>query len=299
MSGKPKVIVTGLSGLLGSEMARMAGNKFELVNVDITEGIDITDYRQLAEVVARHADATAVVHLAAFTDVSRAYGETGDEHGLCYRVNVVGTRNISRICSEHNLHLIYVSTDFVFEGSKEGEYTEEDDPNPIEWYGRSKLEGEEAVRTGRSWTIVRTGFLYVSGTAPRPDLVRNIHNKLAAGQQTQLFTDQIVTPTFGDDMVRGLLLLARERPSSELFHVVGSTALSPFELGLKIADTFGLDRDLVRPSSLAEYLEKDPRPRQKSLRMSNAKWTEFAAEHGLTRPLTIDEGLARVRDEMT
>jgi len=296
MSGRPKLIVTGMSGMLGSEMARVAGDRFEMVNVDVTEGIDITDYRQLTDVVARHVDARAVVHLAAFTDVSRAYGETGDENGQCYRLNVIGTRNVARICSEHALHLIHVSTDFVFDGSKEGAYSEQDEPNPIEWYGRTKLEGEEAVRTARSWTIVRIAFPYVAGPASRPDLVRKIHGKLAGGQKVHLFTDQTVTPTFAPDIVKGTMLLTKLRPATELFHIVGSTALSPFELGLKVADVFGLDGDLVRPTSLAEYLEKDPRPRQRSLRMSNAKWTEFAAEHGLTRPLTIDEGLARVRD---
>jgi len=257
MSEKPKLIVTGLSGLLGSEMARIAGARFELVNVDITEGIDITDSGRLTEVVARHADATALVHLAAFTDVSRAYSETGDESGICYRVNVVGTQNVARSCSDHGLHLVNISTDFVFDGQKDGEYTEEDTPQPVEWYGRTKLLAEDAVRAAGSWTIVRIAFPYVAGKAARSDLVRNIYGKLAAGQQTRLFTDQIVTPTFVDDIVRGLLLLARERPSGELFHLVGSTSVSPFELGLGIADVFGFDRKLVcgptRFGSAARY----------------------------------------------
>jgi len=296
MSVSTKLIVTGLSGLLGSRMVRVIGDTVELVNVDVTEGIDITDYRQLAEVVARHADAMAMVHLAAFTDVSGAYNQTDDERGPCYRINVVGTRNVAKTCSEHGLHLVHVSTDFVFDGQKDDEYTEEDTPQPVEWYGRTKLLGEDAVRAAGSWTIVRIAFPYVAGDAPRQDLVRNIHGKLAAGQQARLFTDQTITPTFADDIVQGLMLLARVRPAAELFHVVGSSSLSPFELGLGIADVFGFDRERVCPSSLTEYLTADPRPRQRSLRMSNAKWTGFAARHGLARPLTIDEGLARVRD---
>ncbi len=293
MDSKPKLIVTGLSGLLGSCLARVAGGACELVNVARSAGIDIADFGQVAAALSRSAD--AVVHLAAFTDVSRAFTETGDQSGDCYRVNVVGTENVVRACREHGLHLIYASTDFVFDGRKDGAYTEHDAPHPIEWYGRTKLLAEEAVRATPSWTIVRTGFLYVRGLAPRHDLVRHIYNQLADGQQVRLFADQTITPTFGEDVARGLLLLARERPAGELFHIFGSTSVSPFELGLKIADVFGFDRELVRPYTLAEHVKTDPRPRQRHLRLSNAKWTDFAAQHGLDRPLTIDAGLARVR----
>jgi len=298
MNERRKVIVTGLSGLLGSRMVRLVGDTVELVNVDITEGIDITDLRQLRGAIEHHTDAGAVVHLAAFTDVSAAYAQTDDENGLCYRVNVVGTRNVAAVCTELGLHLVHVSTDFVFDGRKDGAYTEQDTPNPIEWYGHTKLKGEKAVRTASSWTIVRIAFPYVAGGVPRPDLVRNIYSRLAGGQETHLFTDQTITPTFADDIVNGLMLLTKTRPGCELFHLVGSSSLSPFELGLEVADVFGLDRNLVRPSSLIEYIETDPRPRQQRLELNNAKWTAFATDHGLDPPLTIDTGLARVRDQM-
>ncbi len=297
MPDRPKLIVTGLSGLLGSRLTRLASPRFELVNIDITEGIDITDPDQVRKAIEPHRDAAAVVHLAAFTNVSAAAEQEGDESGTCYRINVIGTRNVAGVCEAAGLHLLHVSTDFIFDGEKEGPYTEDDSPHPIEWYGRTKGMAEREARNAPAWTILRTAFPYVAGPAPRPDLIRNIRQRLAAGEEARLFTDQIITPTFADDLVRGIMLLARTRPHGELFHLVGSTSLSPFELGRKIAATFGFDEGLVRPSSLVEYLKTDPRPRQRCLRMSNAKWSALARSNGLEPPLSIDEGLARVREE--
>ena len=297
MGRRPALIVTGLSGLLGSRLTRLAGEAFSLVNIDIAEGVDIGDRAQLLEAAQRAPAALALVHLAAFTDVSRAEAQTGDANGSCWRVNVAGTQNVAEACRANGLHLIHVSTDFVFDGRKEASYAEDDLPNPIEWYGRTKWMAEEAARTAGAWTIVRIAFPYVAGPAPRPDLVRSLREKLARNQEVRLFTDQIITPTFADDIVQGILLLARMRPNGEVFHLAGSSSLSPFDLGRKIAAAFDLNEALILPSTLEEYLKTDPRPRQRCLRMSNAKWSAYAERHGLSRPLTIEQGLERVRLE--
>jgi dTDP-4-dehydrorhamnose reductase len=88
--------------------------------------------------------------------------------------------------------------------------------------------------------------------------------------------------------------LARVPAGGEVFHLTGSTSLSPFDLGRKIAEAWNLDASLARPSSLGDYLKRDPRPRQRSLRMDNAKWSDFARRHGLSAPLDIDAGLRHV-----
>jgi len=291
---KPKLLVTGLSGLLGSRIQSIASRWFDLVNLDITEGIDITNRDQFYEAVQSHPDAKVLVHLAAFTDVSRAYAQTDDKEGPCYRINVIGTENVAWACSQNDLHLIHISTDFVFDGRKEGSYVETDMPNPIEWYGRTKWMAEEAARRTNDRTIIRLAFPYVAGPAPRPDVIQNIYNKLLEGQELNLFTDQITTPTFADDIANGIAALARVRPAGELFHLVGSSSLTPFDLGLKIARVFNFDESKIHPSSIEEYMKKDPRPRHRRLQLSNAKWTAFAQRQGLNKPLTIDEGLARV-----
>lgn len=292
--GLPKLIVTGLSGLIGSRFAERARGAYALVNVDISEGIDITNEAQVAKVFDEHRDAEAVIHLAAFTNVSGAYAETGNEEGPCYRINVIGTRNIAQACAARGLHLIHVSTDFVFDGTKEEPYTEEDETHPIEWYGQTKLWAEEEVKKIPNCTIIRIAFPYAAGPAPKLDLVQSVLKDLKEGKTIYRFTDQVTTPTFVGDVADALFLLAKLKPNHEIFHVTGSTYLSPYELGLKVAKAFECDAALVQPSSLAEYLKKDPRPRQKSVKLSNAKWAEFAAKHGWRAPKTIDEGLAAV-----
>ncbi len=301
MTDKPPLIVTGLSGLVGSCLAPAIGKWFELVPFDLESKCDILNLDSLRKKLAEHPNANVLAHLAAYTDVSRAYAQTNDKSGPCHRLNVVGTENVVKACAERGIHVIFVSTDFVFDGSKpakQGAYVETDPPRPIEWYGRTKFMAEEVVRKSPAWTIIRIAYPYVSGDAPRSDLVRNIYAKLVEGLEVSLFTDQVITPTFGADIAKGIGLLARMRPKGETYHLVGSSPTTPFDLGLKIARAFNFDQRLVRPGTLAEYLKKDPRPRHPRLHLSNAKWTALALRHGLHQPLTLDEGLARVvRDQ--
>lgn len=295
---RPEILVTGLSGLIGARLAALGAAQADLVPLDRRTRTDVADPGQLAAAVLARPAATTLIHLAAFTDVSAAHAQRGDRRGECWQTNVVGTENVARICAARGLHLIHVSTDFVFDGAKPGAYTEEDRPSPIEWYGETKLAAEKAVERAPAWTILRVSYPYSPEPAPRPDLARKMAASLAEGRELKLFTDQIITPTFADDIARGILLAARMRPSGEVFHLCGSTSLTPFDLGLKVARVFGHDERLVQPSLLEEFLKKDPRPRQRRLRMSNAKWSAFAARHGLDAPLGIDEGLARVRESL-
>lgn len=301
---RPKLLVTGMSGRIGSRLASAAAGRFDLVNLDLAEGTDITDRDSLRRVVARHRDAGALIHLAAFTDVSEAHRQSGQRDAGCWRVNVIGTRFVTEACRENNLHLIHVSTDFVFDGRDPAPRTEADAPAPIEWYGETKHTAERGVMNEeRGWTVVRIAYPYSGreapaplppAPAPRPDVVEGIRARLAEGAPARLFDDQIITPTFAGDIAEGLLLCARLRPDRELFHLAGSSPVTPFDLGLKIARAFNFDAGLIEPLSMAEHLKRDPRPRQARLRISNAKWSAFALRHGLNPPLGIDEGLARV-----
>lgn len=295
---RPEIFVTGLSGLIGARLAALGAAQAEFVPLDRRTRTDVSDPGQLMAAALARPAATTLIHLAAFTDVSAAHAQKGDKRGECWRTNVVGTENVARLCAERGLHLIHVSTDFVFDGAKPGAYEEGDRPNPIEWYGETKLAAEKAAQTAPAWTILRVSYPYSPEPAPRADLVRKIAASLSEGRELRLFTDQLITPTFADDIARGLLLAARMRPSQELFHLSGSTSLTPFDLGLKIARAFGHEEALVQPSLLEDFLKKDPRPRQRRLRMSNAKWTAFATRYGIDPPLGVDEGLARVRASM-
>jgi len=142
---KKKIIGTGLSGLVGSRIRELTNDKFHWVDFSLETGIDILDFSLLKEAFETHKDAEGVVHLAAFTDTNAAWQQRGDKKGLCYRLNVEGTRNIVDLCRRYKKYLVYISTDFVFDGKKKGAYSEEDKPDPIEWYGYTKFLGEQVV----------------------------------------------------------------------------------------------------------------------------------------------------------
>ena len=99
-----------------------------------------------------------MIHLAAFTDTNAAWSQRGDKSGLCYRLNVSGTKNIIRLCQKYGQYLIYVSTDFVFSGQKDGVYTEEDTPDPIEWYGQTKRWAESGFESILPAAIIRLSY---------------------------------------------------------------------------------------------------------------------------------------------
>lgn len=318
MGSPRKLLVTGSSGLIGSRLQVLAEQQkrgtpdsseaglqgYAVAGLHRAGGTDICDAAALTAALGEHEDAAALIHLAAFTDVSAAHLEDGDEAGACYQINVVGTQNVAAACAAAGIPWVHVSTDFVFSGEQDRAYTEADTPDPIEWYGRTKWWAEQAARAAGA-TVARVSFPYALPPAPKPDFVRWILGALQGGKQLHLFDDQYITPTFVDDMATGLLLLAQHTPgragggatasAGSLFHLSGGESTTPYALGVRVAELFGCDPALVQPSSLVEYLQKDPRPRQRCLRISNERWLEFAAGHAHPAPLGIAAGLARVR----
>jgi dTDP-4-dehydrorhamnose reductase len=116
-------------------------------------------------------DADVILHLAAVTDTNAAWEQRGDKNSICYRLNVGGTQNILDLCRQHNKHLIYISTDFVFDGTKITPYTEEDEPNPIERYGENKYLGEKLILDSNdSASIVRITYPYRAKFDQKPDI---------------------------------------------------------------------------------------------------------------------------------
>jgi dTDP-4-dehydrorhamnose reductase len=292
MDNKPTIIGTGLSGMVGSRLIEQLSGKYNFTNLDLATNVDITNIKQVDQALSQHQP-TTVIHLAAFTDVSKAFEQKGDKTGLVYQVNTLGTRNIAQACKKHNHFLIHISTDFVFDGTKETFYTEADKPNPIEWYGQTKLWAEEEVlSSGCQHVIARLAFPFRSNYDPKLDLVRTILNGLRSNSLYPMFTDQIITPTFIDDLTQAFDLFINQKPTG-IYHLVGSTPISPFDLSKKIATVFDLKTD-VKPGSFKEYLKKDPRPRQRYLKISNQK---FQKDFNI-KMSTIDQALMTLKSQM-
>jgi dTDP-4-dehydrorhamnose reductase len=291
---KPTILGTGLSGMIGSRLVEMFVQKFNFVNLDLATGVDITNFESVNQVLSKHKS-TTVIHFAAFTDVSKAYEEKNNKEGMVYRVNVLGTRNIVQACQKYKHYLIHISTDFVFDGIKPpiGGYTEIDEPRPIEWYGQTKLWAEEEViKSGCQSVIARLAFPFRAKFELKPDLVRNILEKLKNNTLHPMFNDQIITPTFVDDICGALRIFIDKKPTG-IYHVVGSTSLTPYDLALKIALIFNLKVD-IQSSSFKEFLKTDPRPRQQFSRMSNLKLKQDLG----VEMKDIDEALVILKDQL-
>jgi len=269
MKNKPTIIGTGLSGMVGSRFVELFKKDFEFTNLDLTTGVDITDSKKVDNAFSQH-QSTIVIHFAAFTDVSKAFEENGNKQGIVYKVNTLGTKNIAQACKKYNHYLIHISTDFIFDGAKKELYTEEDKPKPIEWYGQTKLWAEEEVQKSNcNHVIARLAFPFRAKFPQKLDLVRNMIEKLKTNSLYPMFTDQIITPTFTDDLCNALRLFIDKKPTG-IYHIAGSTPLSPYELAQKISTIFNFKAD-IKPGSFIEYMKKDPRPRQQYLKISSAK----------------------------
>ena len=289
---KIPLLMTGATGLVGSRLVEMFADKYEIFGMDHSVGVDITNIETVESFVADHP-ASTVVHLAAFTNTNEAFKQNGDKTGSCYRVNVVGTQNIAEVCKAHNIHLIHISTDFVFDGKSSEPYLEENPLSPIEWYGETKAMAEEVVKkSGVSYTIVRIAYPYRATFEPKLDIVKKILAGLRAGTLYPQFTDTIITPTLIDDIARGLDLFV-EKKVTGTYHVVGSDSMSPYQLAQAVAKTYGFDPSVVKEGSLTKYLETNPRPFARYARMSNAKFVAFS---GLV-PMTVALGLAEIKKQ--
>lgn len=284
--------MTGASGLVGTRFVDMFANKYEIFNLDLTNNVDITSYDSVINYLDAHQAGT-LIHLAAFTDTDKAFQESGDKNGLCYQVNVVGTENIVKACQTKNIHLIHISTDYVFDGTKSTPYVEDDPRNPLEWYGQTKMEAEDVVsQSGASFTIVRISYPYRGNFDLKPDLIKKIRLGLKSGDLSPRFTDTIITPTFIDDIARGFDKLVASKKEG-IYHFVGSTPLSPYELARKVAAAYGFDPNIVKAGSLSEYLKNVSRPFARHVALSNQKATR---ELGLTFA-TIDQGLTEIKKQ--
>ncbi|MCX6726278.1 MAG: sugar nucleotide-binding protein [Candidatus Shapirobacteria bacterium] len=290
-----KIIGTGLSGLVGSRIVELNPD-IEFVNISIETGISILDLIALEKVFTDNPDAETVLHLAAFTDTNAAWAQKGDKTGLCYQLNVVGTQNIINLCQKHGKYLVNISTDFVFDGTKEGKYTEEDTPNPIEWYGQTKYLAEKIVLdSGIQASIVRLAFPYRANFEPKKDLIRKIIDGFKTGKLYPQWTDHYTTPTFVDDIAHGLWVIL-DKQSTGIFHLAGSSSQSPFEMCQQIADVFGFDKNLIQAGTLDDYVKALPpgsRPWQHNLSLSNDKVTAMGI-----KMKTLREGLEEMKKQM-
>lgn len=267
-----QVIVTGANGLIGSSFCSMLQNSYDLVTFDISNPdnpVDITNEKSVLSAVAA-TKASFIVHFAAFTDVTAAWQQTNDTSGSAYKVNVVGTQNLVKACNQTGKHLINISTSYVFDGEKEEQYTESDNPNPIEWYGKTKALAEEYIQNNaNTWSIFRIDQPFKATAATKLDLPHKIAAELKTGTLFPQFDDHYFGPTWIPDFVKTLDWAIRTSATG-LYHASSGETWSNYQFATAIAEL--LDKpNTVTASKLSDYLKANNRPYQKNTALNCEK----------------------------
>jgi len=242
----PTVLVTGASGQLGSALCSVLADDFHVIPATRAE-FDITDLaatRAFIHTTAPHV----VVHPAAYTDVDGC--ETNKEKA--FLVNAIGARNVAIATREIEAKLVFISTDYVFDGRKEGPYLEYDPPNPSSIYGWSKLMGEQMVmqQNPRSF-ILRISWLY----GPHgKNFVKTMLSLARTKEELQVVNDQRGTPTFAGDVARQIQALI-QTDSYGLYHCTSQGSCTWYEFALEIFKNAGYEAE-VDPSGSARLIPK-------------------------------------------
>ncbi len=258
------ILGTGLSGLVGSRVTQMLAPEFTFENLSPDTGVDITDVKSVTARLEK-TDAPWVFHMAAYTDVQ---GAERTEKDIAWKVNVEATQHIADICKKLNKRLLYIDTDYAFDG-KNKSYTEEDTPNPLGWYAKTKTEGAKRV-LAIGGLVIRISNPYRAHPVGKKDFVHKMIERMQAGEIVSAPTDQIFAPTFIDDIAAALRVLVKVGASG-MYHVVGSP-LTPYEAASIIAEIFEYNTGLVEKSTFAEmFANRAPAPQYAALRNDKIK----------------------------
>jgi dTDP-4-dehydrorhamnose reductase len=288
-----KVLVTGSNGLLGQKLTELIRNdaetylvatatrpsvlpikKGEFHILDITNAADVDRIIQLTR-------PDVIINTAAMTQVDHC--ETQRE--ACWRSNVTAVENLVSVCRKYHVHLLHVSTDFIFDGSKEL-LDETAVPNPVNYYGQSKLAGEAVLlNSDVSWCIIRTVLVFgVTQDMSRSNIVLWVKKSLEQRKNIQVVNDQWRTPTLAEDLATGCYLAAKKKAKG-IFNISGKDYLSAYDIAIRTADFFGLDKSLIKETDSIQFTQPAKRPPKTGFIIDKAR-KELGYE-----PRSFEEGL--------
>ncbi|UPT74558.1 MAG: SDR family oxidoreductase [Elusimicrobiota bacterium] len=292
------VLVTGGTGLLGKGFEETAPKGVSIVSVHLRDykvprgraehvSLDLRDKRAVEKLFAKRRF-DAVIHAAGIASVDyveRHYAESLES-------NIVSTLNVTAACRTRGIHHVYVSTNAVFDGT-DAPYRESDATNPVNKYGRLKVECERLVQeTLGSWTIVRPILMYGwNRTVTRPNPATWIHEKLMRGESVELVDDVRENPLYNLQCGRALWAALRRKPKG-IIHLAGKDRVNRWQFGLKVAETFGLDKSLIKRVDSSRFPSIAARPPDTSFDTGRMR-----RELGIA-PMTVEEGLRDMKRHM-
>lgn len=297
-----KILITGSNGLLGQKLVELilAQGNHELIatsrgknRLPIVEGrysyqsLDVINATETSKVISKH-NPDVVIHTAAMTNVDQCELERQD----CWSLNVLAVQNIVAACQAVNAFLVHLSTDFIFDGL-EGPYDEEAAPNPISYYGESKLEAERVIeKSSIDWAIARTVLVYgIAHDMSRSNIVLWVKKSLEEGKEIKVVDDQLRSPTLAEDLAKGCLLLA-EHKANGVYNICGKDLLTPYEMAMKTAAYFKLNTNTMQRADASTFTQTAKRPPKTGLLINKAREVIGYDPH------SFEEGIAILTQQM-
>lgn len=294
-----KILITGSNGLLGQKLIEALKNQHEVLATSIGDciisdttgflyqSLDITDRNSISNTF-ENFNPDVVINTAAMTDVDGCE----EKKELCDKVNVAAVAYLRDECEKYKVHLIHISTDFIFDG-EDGPYSETDEPNPLSYYGLSKLKSEQLLYDSTiNWTILRTIILY--GTAEnlqRNNIVLWGRKALKEGKPLNIIDDQFRSPTLAEDLAKACVL-AIEKQATGIFNASGKDFMSIFEMIERMADFYNCDKSNINRISSETLNQKAKRPPKTGFILTKSN-EELGYE-----PHSFEEGLKLLEQQL-
>ena len=295
-----KILLTGSNGLLGQKLVKLILDNGEDELVATARGenrlpiasecfrsLDVTNETEVFDVM-RAEKPDVVIHTAAMTNVDQCE----IEQEACWQLNVDAVAHLIKACEHVGAYLLHLSTDFIFDG-EEGPYDEEGIPNPVSYYGESKLAAEKLLLDSKiKYGIARTVLVYgIAHDMSRSNIILWVKGSLEAGKEIKVVDDQLRSPTLAEDLAIGCYLMAKQKAQG-IFNISGKDLLTPYDMALKTAAYFNLDTSNMQRADASTFTQTAKRPPRTGFSIEKAR-KELGYE-----PRSFEEGIAIVADQV-
>lgn len=295
-----KVLVTGSNGLLGQKLVELYASRKDIELIATGRGedrnaalghtyctMDITSEEEVNSVFDQYQP-DAVINTAAMTQVD----DCEDDRESCWLQNVNAVEYLAAACAKHGSFLLHLSTDFIFDGEA-GPYSEEAVPNPLSYYGESKLASERVLQESSiDWAIARTVLVYgIVRDMSRSNIILWVKKSLEEGKDIKVVNDQWRTPTLAEDLAIGCALIV-DKKAKGVFNISGKDLLTPYDMALKTANFFGLDTSTMTETDGSVFKQTAKRPPKTGFILDKA------VEQLGYSPRSFEEGIAILSEQV-
>ncbi len=291
-----KILITGSNGLLGQKLVSLLTKQGDYEVIATSRGsnrlpqqggytyqsLDITNPQQVEEVLDKHKP-DYIIHTAAMTNVDQC--ETEKE--ACWQQNVKAVEYLVNTCVKHNIFLLHLSTDFIFDGET-GPYTEEALAKPLSYYGESKLASEQVVlKSSIKWAIARTVLVYgIAHDMSRSNIILWVKKSLEDKKTIQVVDDQWRTPTLAEDLALGCYLIIKHEAQG-IFNISGKDLLTPYQMALQTAEFFKLDTTYIKRADSSTFTQPARRPLKTGFVIDKARNSLQYNPHSFTQGIEM------------